>query len=167
MRTVRWSIWPIETARLKAMVVLPTPPLGAKTEKMRVLAFSAVLLEELAHAADAVDEVEAGERHRQDAVDATFRVGLDGVLRHGQDDDRHAETGLVDLLDEARALDPALQERVDDHHVRPQLLDLEQGLAAFTQDVEQLDLALRVQEAADVLRDLRHVLDDQQACLVT
>ena len=127
MSTVRCSSWPIETARLKAMVVLPTPPFGAKTEKMRVLAFSWSVVERLADAADPVDEVEAGERHRQDAVDAPLRIGLDGVLRHGQDDDRHAESGLVDLLDEARALDPALQERVDDHDVRSQFLDLERG----------------------------------------
>ena len=95
------------------------------------------------------------------------RVGLDRVLRHGQDDDRHAEAGLVDLLDQAGALDPALQERIHDHDVGPQLLDLEEGLAALAEHVKQLDLALRVQEAADVLRDLRHVLDDEQACLVT
>ena len=30
------------------------------------------------------------------------RVGLDRVLGHGQDDDRDAELGLVDLLDERR-----------------------------------------------------------------
>jgi hypothetical protein len=34
------------------------------------------------------------------------------------------------------------------------------------QDVEQLDRLLRVQQAPDVLRDLRHVLDDQEARLV-
>ena len=50
-------------------------------------------------------------------------VGLDRVLRHGQDDDRDAELGLVDLLDELGALDPALEQRVDEDDVRPQLLD--------------------------------------------
>ena len=126
-----------------------------------------VRIEKLADAGDAVDEVEAGERHRQHPVDALCRIGLDGVLRHGQDDDRHAETGLVDLVDEARALDPALQQRIHDHDVGTQLLDLEESLAALAQHVKQLDLALCVEEATDVLRDLRHVLDDQQACLVT
>ena len=48
-------------------------------------------------------------------------VGLDRVLRHGQDDDRHAELGFVDLLDELEALDPALEQRVDEDDVRPQL----------------------------------------------
>ena len=51
------------------------------------------------------------------------RVGLDRVLRHGQDDDRDAELGLVDLLDELRALDPALEQRVDEDDVRAELLD--------------------------------------------
>ena len=149
------------------MVVLPTPPFGANTEKMRVLAFSWSSSNALRTPLIRLMRSKPGERHRQDAVDAPLRIGLDGILRHGQDDDRHPEAGFVDLLDEARALHPALQERVDDHDVRSQFLDLEQGLAAFTQDVEQLDLALCVQEAADVLGDLRHVLDDQQACLVT
>ena len=35
MRTVRNGSWPIATARLKASVVLPTPPLGAKTVIIR------------------------------------------------------------------------------------------------------------------------------------
>ena len=53
-----------------------------------------------------------------------LRGRLDRVLRHGQDDDRDAEAGVVDLLDELQALDPALEQRVDDDDVGPQLLDL-------------------------------------------
>ena len=36
MSTVRCPSWPIETATLNAIVVLPTPPFGAKTENTRV-----------------------------------------------------------------------------------------------------------------------------------
>ena len=36
MSTVRCSSWARATARLKAMVVLPTPPFGANTEMIRV-----------------------------------------------------------------------------------------------------------------------------------
>ena len=39
--------------------------------------------------------------------------------------------------------------------------------AAVGQDLEELDPLLRVEQAADVLRDLRDVLDDEQARLVT
>ena len=53
----------------------------------------------------------------------TLGVRLDRVLRHGQDDDRDAELGLVDLLDELGALDPALEQRVDEDDVRAQLAD--------------------------------------------
>ena len=96
-----------------------------------------------------------------------FGVGFDRVLGHGQHDDRDAETRLVELLDEVQALDPALEQRVDQDDVRPELLDLPDGLAAVGEHVEQLHLGLGVQQAADVLGDLRHVFDDQQACLVT
>ena len=70
-----------------------------------------------------VDQVVAVERHRQHAVDAVVRVDLDRVLGDGQDDHRHAEARLVDLLDELQALDPALEQRVDDDDVRAQLAD--------------------------------------------
>ena len=109
---------------MKASVVLPTPPFGAKTEKIRdapVVDAACVLLLDRA---DPGHEVEAGEGHRQDAVDAAFEVGLDRVLGDRQDDDRHAESGLVELLDELEALDPALEQRVDEDDVRAQLLDL-------------------------------------------
>ena len=35
MRTVRLPSWPMATARLNAIVVLPTPPFGAKTLYIR------------------------------------------------------------------------------------------------------------------------------------
>ena len=119
MRTVFCSSWPIATARLKAMVVLPTPPLGANTEmtascRPRSTRRTACGRRMLGH------ELEARERHREDAVDALRGIDLDRVLRNGQDDDRDAQPGLVDLLDELGALDPALQQRVDDHDVGPQ-----------------------------------------------
>ena len=47
----------------------------------------------------------------------------DRVLRDGQDDDRDAAAGVVDLLDELQALDPALEQRVDEDDVRAQLAD--------------------------------------------
>ena len=104
---------------------------------------------------------------RQDARGCPARGRLDRVLGHGQHDDRDAQAGLVDLLDELGALDPALQQGVDEDHVGSELGDLADGLAAVGDDVEQLDGLLRVEQAADVLRDLRHVLDDQEAGLVS
>ena len=41
------------------------------------------------------------------------------------------------------------------------------GPAAVVDDVEQLHPGLRVEQAADVLGDLRNVLDDEQADLVS
>ena len=99
-------------------------------------------------------------------MDARLGVRVDRRLGNGQDDDGHAQLRIADLLHELGALDPALQERVDQDDVRPQLLDLRQRLGALADHVEQLDLRLRVQQPADVLGDLRHVLDDQQARLV-
>ena len=90
-----------------------------------------------------------------------------GFCGHRQHDDRHVELRRVDLLDELGALDPALEQGVDEHDVRAELADLGERLAAVGQDVEQLHGLLRVEQAADVLGDLRHVLDDQQARLVT
>jgi hypothetical protein len=72
-----------------------------------------------------------------------------------------------DLLGERQALDPALEQGVDEDDVRAELLDLREDLAAVAQDVEELDGALGVQEAADVLRHLRNVLDEEEARLVT
>ena len=75
--------------------------------------------------------------------------------------------GILDLLDELKALDPALEQRVDEDDVRPELLDLGDDLRSVGHHVEELDARLRVQQAADVLRHLRDVLDEEQAGLVT
>ena len=48
----------------------------------------------------------------------------------------------LELLDELEALDPTLEQRVDHHHVRPELLDCRDHLRAVGQHVEQLDAAL-------------------------
>ena len=167
MRTVRCSSCPMRHGEVEGDRGLADAALRREDREDARAGRLLAGLEDLADAADPVDQVEARERHRQDAVDARSRVGFDRVLRHGQHDDRHAEAGLVDLLDEARALDPALEQRVDEDDVGSELLDLRQRLPALGQDVEQLDLGLRVQKPADVLRDLRHVLDDEQAGLVT
>ena len=99
-------------------------------------------------------------------MDAGVGVDLDRVLRHGQDDDRHAQARLVDLLDELGALEPALEQGVDEHDVGAQLADRGERPGAVVDHLEQLDPGLRVQQTADVLRDLRNVLDDEQAGLV-
>ena len=52
MSTVRWPSWPIATARLKAIVVLPTPPFGAKTAMIRVAPPASGGLERLADVVD-------------------------------------------------------------------------------------------------------------------
>ncbi len=52
------------------------------------------LLELLARRRDPGHQVEAGERHREDAVDARVVIDLDRVLRDRQDDDRDADLGL-------------------------------------------------------------------------
>ena len=66
---------------------------------------------------------------------------LDRVLGNGQHDDRDAEPGVVDLLDELHALDPALEQRVDEDDVRPELLDLGDDLGSVGDHVEELDAA--------------------------
>ena len=48
-------------------------------------------------------------------------IELDRVLGHGQDDDRHADPALVELVDELEALDPALEQGIDDDDVGPEL----------------------------------------------
>ena len=163
---VRLPAWPKATARLSAIVVVPTPPFGAKTVTSLELPADCGLLEQGLDAVDPADEVVAGERHRQDGVDALGRIGLDRLLGHRQDDDRDARPGGMELADERGPLDPALEQRVDDHHVGPELGDLGRHLRAIGHDVQQLDLLLGVQQAPDVLTDLRDVLDDEQADLI-
>ena len=140
MSTVRCSRWPSATARLKAMVVLPTPPFGAKTEKMRVGPTSELARELLLDARDPVHEVEAGERHREDAVDARRRVDARRVLGHGQDDDRDARAGARAIC--STSLGPLIRpcSRASTRTTSgPQLADLGERLAPVGHDVEQLD----------------------------
>ena len=68
-----------------------------------------------------------------------------------------------DHLGDLQTVDLALQQGVDDQHVGLKLPDWSSRLATVGDDVEQLDLRLRVEQAADVLGDLRHVLDEEQA----
>ena len=72
----------------------------------------------------------------------------------------------MELLHELHAAQPALEERVDDDDVRTVLGDAALDLRAVGDDVDQPDLALGVQQPPDVLRDLGHVLDEQQANLI-
>ena len=87
-------------------------------------------------------------------------IGFGG---HGQRDDRHVEPGLADVHRDLEAVHLALQQGVDDQHVGLELTDLVDHRPAVGDDVEQLDLRLRVEKAANVVRDLRHVLDEEQA----
>ena len=71
------------------------------------------------------------------------------------------------ICDQLGALDPTLEQCVDEDDVGSKLLDRRQDPAPIGQDVEQLDPRLRVEQATDVLGDLRDVFDDEEACLVT
>ena len=100
------------------MVVLPTPPFGAKTLMTRVLVTASSASNSLR-----TWPIRVIRSKPENGIDRTpwmpvVGVGLDRVLGHGQDDDRHAELGLVDLLDELEALDPALEQGVDEDDVR-------------------------------------------------
>ena len=81
--------------------------------------------------------------------------GSTGFCGHGQHDDRDAELGLVDLLDELRALDPALEQGVDHHDVRSHLADRAIARAPSVRTSSSLTLAWAFEQAADVLSDLR------------
>ena len=166
MSTVLWPSCPTATAMLKAMVVLPTPPLGAKTVTIRADPSGLAGGGRLAHLLDARHQLVAGERHREHGMDPRSRVGCDGLLGHGQHDHRNLRAGRVDLLNEGEALELALEERVDQHDVRAELGDDARHAAAVAHDVQQLDRGLRVQQPADVLRDLGDILDDEEADLV-
>ena len=139
MSTVRCSSWPSATARLKAIVVLPTPPFGAKTEMTRVSP-DRRSSRRTPCGRPAMRFIRS---NPENGIDRTpwmpaLGVHLDRVLRHGQHDDRARPARRVDLLDELGALDPALQQRIDQHDVRAELADLGDRLAAVAQDVEQL-----------------------------
>ena len=75
--------------------------------------------------------------------------------------------GVVQLLHELHPAQPALEQGVDDDHVRAVLGDPLGNDRAVGDDVDEPHLALGVQQASDVLRDLGYVLDEEQANLVT
>ena len=100
-------------------------------------------------------------------MDARLGIGLDRGLGRRQDDDRDPQTSESRICSiELRALDAALQERVHQDDVGASCWIAAAALCPLADHVEQLDPRLRVQQAADVLRDLRDVLDDQQPRLV-
>ncbi len=72
----------------------------------------------------------------------------------------------MDLLDELWPLELALEKGVHDDHVWSELADLGDRPTTIGQHVEELDGGLRVEQAADVLRDLGYVFDDEQAGLI-
>jgi hypothetical protein len=72
----------------------------------------------------------------------------------------------VDLLDQLGTLDPTLEQRVHQDDVGPHLVDRGDGPTALRQDLEQFDPRLGVEQAANVMGDLRDVFDDQQAGMV-
>ena len=74
---------------------------------------------------------------------------------------------LADALRHVRALHAALQQRVDDDHVRLELAHCRHGPIAGRDHVEHLDLRLRLQERSHVRRDLRHVFDHQEPDLLS
>ncbi len=88
---------------------------------------------------------------------------LDRVLGHGQHDDRDPEARLAELGDDLLALGPALEEPVHDDDVGAELAGLGDRAAAVGHDVDQLHLGLGAEQAAHVLGDLGHVLDQEQA----
>ncbi len=116
---------------------------------------------------DPAHQVVAVERHRQDLVDALVGVDGDRVLGDGQHDDRDAGLGLMELLHELHPTEAALEQGVDHDDVGPVLADPRLDLGPVGDDVDEADLILGVQQAPDVLRDLRHVLDEQQANLIS
>ena len=124
MRTVRWPSWPSATARLNAIVVLPTPPFGAKTDMIRVPIVAWSALKSLRTWAIRVIRSKPENGIEMTPWIAVRDVDLDRVLRDGQHDDRDAELRFVDHLGELGALDPALQQRVHEDHVRAQFGDL-------------------------------------------
>jgi hypothetical protein len=120
----------------------------------------------LADGDDAGHEVVAVERHRQHLVDPLRRVRRERVLGHGQDDHWQPEVRVVDLTDQLHPPDAALEQAVDDDDVGALLDDVVQRGAAVGDDVDEADLRLGVQQAADVLRDLGDVLDQEEPDLI-
>ena len=115
------------------------------------------------HGGHHVHELEAGERHGEDGGDPGGGIPLDRALGNRQHHHRDAEAALAELGDDLLALRASLEEPVDDDDVGPQLARLGRRAAAVAHDVDELDLRLRVQQAAHVLGDLGHVLHEEEA----
>ena len=94
IRAVATPIWPIATARLKAMVVFPTPPLGENTETTRQ-APDARAWRSARTWLESVDQLEAAERQRQHRVDAAVGVAGQRMLGHRQHHDRDVQARIL------------------------------------------------------------------------
>ena len=151
---------------MKATVVLPTPPFGAKTVRTREAAASALTWNAWWTAETLFIRSKPEKGIIRTAWIPRSGSGSIGCCGHGQDDHRQPDRAGEQLVDELEALDPALEQGVDDHDVGPQLADLAGGLRAVNEDVEQLDRALGVEQSPDVLGHLRHVFDEQEPDLV-
>ena len=125
MSTVRSSCWARATARLKAMVVLPTPPLGANTDsdprrmRRRRAAANSFLTPAMRFIRSNPENGIA--RTAWTPASGSTSTGFWGTVSMMTGT---LQTGLLDLLGELGALDPALQQRVDEHDVGAQLADL-------------------------------------------
>ena len=157
IRTVRWPSWPSATARLNAIVVLPTPPLGAKTEMTRVRQRRGrSASSSLRTPGDAVHQVEARRtaspgRRGCRARDRP-RPGSAGRSARSPGTPRPAawicSTSLGPLI---RPCSSASTSTTSGRSSPIWSI----ALAAVGEHVEHLDVLLGVQQAADVLRDLR------------
>ena len=114
------------------------------------------------HLLEEAHEVVAREGHREDFRGAHALADLDRLLRHGQADDRQVESRLAHFLRDGQAVDATLKQGVDDQDVRLVLADLVEHYPAVADNLQELDLRLRVEQAADVVRHLGHVLDQQK-----
>ena len=162
--------WPSATARLKAIGRLARRrPSGRRRRSAREPVARSRPERGLVDRDDDVDQVEARERHRQDGVDARAPgPAATGCCGHGQDDRPGSpRPASRSWLDERRG--PSIRpcsSAVDDDDVRPQLLRPgRRHRPPSVMTSSSLIWRLRVEEAADVLRDLRHVLDEEEADL--
>src|SRR5664280_2830861 len=92
-------------------------------------------------------------------------IVVDWLLQGRTKGHRDVETALAEDLDDPVTLRAPLEQPVADDDVGAQLLDLGRHPAAVRHDVHELDRLLGVEQAADVLGDLWHILDQEQADL--
>ena len=104
---------------------LPTPPFGAKTAMHVDRALPSPASCSLKTWVTLVHEVVAGERHRQDALDAAFGIELDGLLGDREHDHRDLAPAFPEAAHHLICLDPTLEQGVHDDDVGSQLRDLE------------------------------------------